>query len=135
MTKRSAALVLILCVAIIPGSNAVSADQKQPKQILNNFATRTSLSLWTYYFAHHFKIGDTVSAIDEIMVHKSLDWGRTNFGNTGNYALEFKLDDFTQAEFRFDRFDRLQSYGLLRQRAKWIKDPDGNILYSEKISM
>jgi hypothetical protein len=105
------------------------ADQNQSGQPADAFATRTAISLWNYYFQEHVKKGDDVDKVKEILVHKTLDWGKSISGGTGNYIMCFKLDDFMQAEFQFDKSNKLQSYRVFRQRASWIKDLDGNILY------
>jgi len=116
----------ILCLNC---KNMTMADETQPSKSGDAFAIRTALSLWKDYFQKHVKKGDKLETVRDVMKSKSLDWGRLNFGGTGNFDLRFKLDDFIQAEFQFDASNTLQSYGVMWRREFWIKDPDGNILY------
>ena len=109
-----------------------AADQKQTDPPSDSFATRTSIQLWNHFFEQHVRPGDEADKIKELLVRKALDWGRSSSGGSGNYLLCFKLDDFMQAQFQFDHSNRLESYKVLKGRALWIKDPDGNILYQSR---
>ncbi len=85
-------------------------------------------ALWRAWADQNLKAGDSEQNIRATLAPKAKDWGRVNYGGTGNYSLRFKVDDLHQIQVDFELSGKMVSATVARTKEDWIKDPDGNLV-------
>jgi hypothetical protein len=129
MFLKSLIFHLFLALGIVDAS-----DVKVPKSsaaLRRPDAARLEMNVtrWRDFAAKEVRAGDSFEKVKQVIVSKAVDFGIVQEGGTGHYTLRCKMDDFVIVTVMFSRFDRVETLTAFLGPERWLKDPNGEIVW------
>lgn len=121
--KKIATLMLIcLYTLIAPSQDATIRKMDQTGQ---------AAAAWGRFLKQNVQVGATEEEIQGLMKGKFREHAVVHHGASGAYDVIFKIDDFHEVSFSFDKHSRLELLPLLRATKPWLRFPDGSIIEND----
>ncbi len=93
---------------------------------------KMNMDAWQTELAERVKVGASSAAVASIMAGKFRDKARIRWGGSGDYAMFYLIDDYTQVRIDFDANDEVISVPIVQKKGAWIRGPNGDLRIDPK---